>query len=170
MTFNNGFGDGRLVDSENCLLEVKTMSTKNELIADLLMGAAYADKHLDGREYGTVMKLLAKVMDLAELPDEMISRLDNFAPNGFDPVSAAKSLNLTNDDEKRTLIELVAAVTEADEVHDLDENEYLEKVAGALDLPRPSYSDLTVEILSVDNLKAAGKKLITPPPIPDAAK
>jgi uncharacterized tellurite resistance protein B-like protein len=146
------------------------MSTKNELIADLLMGAAHADKHLDGREYGVVMKLLAQVMDLKELPDEMINRLDNFAPNNFNPVDATKSLGLAEDEEKRKLIELIAAVTEADEVLDLDENEYLEKVAGALDLSRPSYSDLTVEILSVDNLKAAGKKLIMPPPIPDAAK
>ncbi len=146
------------------------MSTKNELIADLLMGAAYADNDLDGREYDVVKKLLAQVMDLTTVPDEMVTRLDNFAPKEFDPIATAKSLGLVEEEEKRQLIELIAAVTEADEVLDLDENEYLENVANALELPRPSFSDLTVEILSVENLQAAGKKLITPPPPPPTAK
>ena len=34
------------------------MSTRNELIADLLMGAAYADSRLDGQEYRVVFRPL----------------------------------------------------------------------------------------------------------------
>jgi uncharacterized tellurite resistance protein B-like protein len=146
------------------------MSTRNELIADLLMGAAHADKSFDGREYEVVKKLLANVMSVTAIPEEMLQRLEGFDPTGFDPAAAAKSLSLEDDDDKRRLMELVAAVTEADEELDLDEHEYLETVAGALELPRNTYSDLSFEVLSVDNLKAAGEKLIKPPPIPQKAK
>ncbi len=146
------------------------MTTKNETIADLLMGAAYADNELDGREYEIVKRLLAKVMNLDTIPVEMESRISSFDPKSFDLTSAAKSLGLENDDEKRHLVELIAAVTDADEILDFDESDYLADVASALELPRQTYTDLTVEVLSVENLQTAGKKLIVPPPIPDAAK
>ncbi|MCP4676307.1 MAG: TerB family tellurite resistance protein [Deltaproteobacteria bacterium] len=146
------------------------MTTKNETIADILMGAAYADNELDGREYETVKELLAKVMNLDTIPEEMESRIGGFDPTSFDLTSAAKSLGLDNDDEKRHLVELIAAVADADEILDFAESDYLADVATALELPRQTYTDLTVEILSVENLQDVGKKLITPPPIPDAAK
>ena len=61
-------------------------------------------------------------------------------------------------------------MADADEVFDFAESEYLANVGLALDLPRQTYTDLTVEVLSVESLQEAGKKLITPPPIPDSAK
>lgn len=147
------------------------MSNKNETIADLLMGAAYADNHLDGRELDTVKQLLAQVMSVDALPAEMAARLDAFDPKAFDARAAARALELGTDEEKRHLVELIAAVTEADEEHDLDENDYIAEVAGALDLPRATFTDLTVEVLSVENLKVAGQRLMSvPPPIPEKAR
>jgi uncharacterized tellurite resistance protein B-like protein len=146
------------------------MSTRNELIADLLMGAAYADSQMDGREYEVVKKLLAQVMNVEGVPEELMRHLEGFDPKSFDPATAVASLGLSDDRDKRHLLELVAAVTEADEEIDLDEHEYLETLARALDLPRNTYSDLTLEVLSVENLQAVGAKLIEPPPIPAAAK
>jgi uncharacterized tellurite resistance protein B-like protein len=147
------------------------MSNKNELIADLLMGAAYADDQLDGREVDTVLSCLAKVMNVDEdaLPGEITDRIGVFEPGGFDPVTAVAALGLQDDGEKRNLIELIAAVTDADETFDLDENTYVETVAQALGLAKEAYGDLTVEILSVENLQAVGKKLIEPPPLPPDA-
>lgn len=147
------------------------MSNKNETIADLLMGAAYADNQLDGRELDTVKKLLAEVMSLDQIPEEMAARLEGFDAKSFDASAAARSLELDSEEEKRHLVELIAAVTEADEELDLDENDYLEGVANALDLPRATFTDLTVEVLSVENLKAAGQRLMSvPPPIPEKAR
>jgi uncharacterized tellurite resistance protein B-like protein len=147
------------------------MTDKNETIADLLMGAAYADNHLDGRELDAVKKLLANVMSLEQLPEEMTARLESFDAKGFDARAAAQSLELTTEEEKRNLVELIAAVTEADDELDLDENDYIEEVAGALDLPRATFTDLTVEVLSVENLQAAGQRLMSvPPPIPEKAR
>jgi uncharacterized tellurite resistance protein B-like protein len=136
------------------------------MIADLLMGAAYADKELDGRELETVKALLAKVTGQQGLSPEMSNRLRSFNPNRFDAVATAKALELTDDRQKRYLIEMIAAVTEADDNLDLAENEYLETVAEAMALPRQTFTDLTLEILSVENLEAAGESLLTPPPIP----
>jgi uncharacterized tellurite resistance protein B-like protein len=145
---------------------VNTMSMRNELIADLLMGAAFADNRLDGREYAAVKKLLAEVVDAEELPADMEARLKAFNPKTFDPVGAAKSLMLTEDSEKRKLIELLAAVTEADDVLDFDEDAYIKTVAEALEMPKEAYADLSIEILSVENLQDAGSKLLEPPPPP----
>ncbi len=142
------------------------MSMRNELIADLLMGAAFADNRLDGREYAAVKKLLAEVVDAEELPADMEARLKAFNNKTFDPAGAAKSLMLTEDTEKRKLIELIAAVTEADEVLDFDEDAYLKQVAEALEMPKEAYADLSIEILSVENLQDAGSKLLEPPPPP----
>ncbi|MCP4678977.1 MAG: hypothetical protein GY854_26500 [Deltaproteobacteria bacterium] len=52
------------------------------------------------------------------IPEEMESRISDFDPKSFDLNSAAKSLSLENDDEKRHLVELIAAVADADEVLD----------------------------------------------------
>ena len=142
------------------------MSMRHEATADLLMGAAFADSRLDGREYETVKKLLAEVMGVPEVPEEMEARLKGFNPKTFDPASTAKTLGLTDDAEKRKLIELVAAVNDADDELDLDEHEYLLRVAEALGLDKSAYDDLTVEVLSVENLQDGGKALLQPPPVP----
>lgn len=142
------------------------MSMRNELIADLLMGAAFADSRLDGREYEAVKALLAGVMGLDTIPDDMEKRLKAFEPKTFDPASAAASLMLTEEAEKRHLLELVAAVNDADEELDLDEHEYLTKVAEAVGIPREEYGDLTLEVLSVESLQEVSKDLLTPPPPP----
>jgi uncharacterized tellurite resistance protein B-like protein len=143
------------------------MSMRNELIADLLMGAAFADNRLDGREYAAVKKLLADVIGAEELPAEMESHLKSFNPKTFDATGTAKSLMLKEDIEKRKLIELIAAINEADEVLDFDEDAYLKAVAEALEMPKEAYADLSIEILSVENLQDAGSKLLDPPPPPE---
>jgi len=142
------------------------MSMREETVADLLMGAAFADSRLDGREYETVKRLLAQVMGVEEIPPEMETRLKEFDPKSFDATEAAKSLNLEAQEEKRHLIELVAAVNDADEELDFAEHEYLVQVGQALGMPKEAFGDLTMEVLSVENLQEAGKDLLAPPPPP----
>lgn len=146
------------------------MSTRNELVADLLMGAAYADRKLDGREFDVVKKLLADLMSVEEVSADIERRLDGFDPAVFDPSATIAELGLTSDDDKLRLVELIAVVTEADEEIDFDENEYLESVARALELPRNTYSGFTLEVESVEEIKSSAARLLKPPPIPPAAK
>jgi len=58
-------------------------------------------------------------------------------------------------------------VHDADDELDLDEHGYLLAVGEALGLPREAYSDLTLEILSVETIQEAGKELLGPPPVPE---
>ena len=154
--------------SPNCTSKALdgTMSDRNELMADLLMGAAFADKRLDGREYEAVKRLLAQAMGVDTIPDEMESRLKEFDPKEFSVEDTVGELDITDEAEKRQVVELIAAVHEADEELDFDEDEYLREVAEALGLPPDAYSDLSFEILSVENVKAAGEAVLSPPPIP----
>ncbi|MEM1033566.1 MAG: TerB family tellurite resistance protein [Myxococcota bacterium] len=134
-----------------------------EAIADLLMGAAYADRYLDGREFDSVRQTLLKATGRGVLPADLEARLRRFDPQSHDPAAVAASMTSTLDPtEKRRVLELIAAVHDADEVWDLDEDAYLRRVAGALGLEPSDYGDLSVGEVSVE---AWGEGLL-PPPLP----
>jgi tellurite resistance protein len=137
---------------------------RHETIADILMGAAHADQHLDGRELEKVRQLLVEATGGA-LSTELSSRLDTFEPAGFDVATAVASLGLTDEGDKRHLLELVAAVHDSDDVWDLDEDAYLRDVAQALGLATADFADLTVAELEIEDIGAA----LLPPPLPDAS-
>jgi hypothetical protein len=54
------------------------------LLADLLMGAAYADAHFDGQEGDVVRQKLATWLEVEELPEEIEKRLETFDHEAFD--------------------------------------------------------------------------------------
>jgi uncharacterized tellurite resistance protein B-like protein len=142
------------------------MPTRNELISDLLMGAAFADRRLDGSEYEAVKRALARALGVEQVPPVLLARLEWFDPAKFDAARTAAELALASDVEKRQLLELVASVSDADEVLDLDEDSYLRKVAEAIGLPRELYADLVIQDLSVESVRGAGQALLGPPPKP----
>jgi uncharacterized tellurite resistance protein B-like protein len=146
------------------------MATRNELISDLLMGAAFADQRVDGSEYQAVKRALAQAMGVAEVPPVLAARLEWFEPAQFDPARTAAELGLTTDVEKRQLLELIALVSDADQVLDLDEDGYLHTVAQALGLPRELYADLVIQDLSVESVRQAGEALLGPPPLPKPSR
>jgi len=54
-------------------------------LADILMGGAHADEHLDGREVDAVVELLTGLIkDADELPEPLRNRIDAFDPEQFD--------------------------------------------------------------------------------------
>ncbi len=149
------------------------MATRNELIADLLMGAAYADQHLDGREMDAARRTLAKAMRSKKVPPGLVQRLERFDPKRFDLEATVAKLRLASDQHKRHLLELIAEVHASDEVLDLDEDAYLRAVARALGLPPEAYQDLAIENLSIEAITLAGDALMDgdgrsgrPPPLP----
>jgi uncharacterized tellurite resistance protein B-like protein len=148
----------------------RRMSTRNELISDLLMGAAFADQRLDGNEYQAVKRALAQAMGVADVPPVLAARLEWFDPADFDPARTAAELQLETDVEKRQLLELVASVSDADQVLDLDEDGYLRRVAQALGLPPELYADLVIQDLSVESVREAGVALLGPPPLPKPSR
>ena len=61
------------------------------LVADLLMDAAHADRHLAGDEKATVRKLLREIMGIGNgpLPIDLDFRIDEFSPSAFDLTKTA---------------------------------------------------------------------------------
>jgi len=138
------------------------MTNRPELIADLLMGAAFADSHLDGSELVRVKQLLCELTGQTELPAALEERLKAFVPSTLNVAATIMALDLSSDTEKRKLLELVAAVHDADDLWDFDEDLYLRGVAAALGLAEDSFSDLTVAELQVDIIG----DVLLPPPLP----
>jgi uncharacterized tellurite resistance protein B-like protein len=137
------------------------MSDRFENIANLLMGAAYADDDLDGRELETVRKLLTEAMGEDELPADIESKLDLFDPDEFDVQETVDAIDLKDDDMKLKLLELIVAVHDSDEMLDVGEDEYVVEVAEAMGLAKAKYQKLTLDIELVE----AGK-VLKPPPLP----
>ncbi|MCA9636116.1 MAG: TerB family tellurite resistance protein [Myxococcales bacterium] len=123
-----------------------------ETITDLLLGAAYADKRLEGREVDSIRDLLGKMLGSAELPAELEARFRSFSPAAFDPTAAAAELADLAAERRRNVLDLVATVNESDEVLDFDEDRYLRRVASGLGFSEEEIKDLTVEIVPVETL------------------
>jgi uncharacterized tellurite resistance protein B-like protein len=138
---------------------------REELIADLLMGAAHADAQVDKVELDAVKKLLCQFTGSPSLSARLEQRVASFDPKRFDIRATVSKLHLKTDVEKRKLVELVAAVEQADDVIDLAEDAYLRRVADALGLPPAAYEDLTVDVIDIEEIR---QSLL--PPLPGAAK
>lgn len=122
-------------------------------IADLLLGAAYADQQLHGHETQAVRRLLSDVLEEGVLPGELEKRISSFKPESFDLAATAAVFKGDSAASKRRLLELVVAVHEADEELDLDEDDYVKRLAAALGLPASAYADLTLDI-EIDDLRS----------------
>ncbi len=124
-----------------------------DTITDLLLGAAYADKRLEGDELSAISKMLCKLLGASELPADQKSRLQSFNPAKFDVDKAASSLSGLSSEDKRKVVELVASVNDADEELDFDEDAYLRKVALGMGMKEEELEGLTIEVLEEDDLE-----------------
>jgi len=139
------------------------------VITDLLLGAVYADDAVRDTEQRAVRKLLSELLEAEGVPAEVDARLRGFDHRAFDLAAAAADFAADPPINKRRLLELVAAVRDADDEIDLAEDEYLVALARALDLPESDYADLRLEY-EVDELREhLGALRAAPPPVPDDA-
>ncbi|MBZ0237439.1 MAG: TerB family tellurite resistance protein [Deltaproteobacteria bacterium] len=141
---------------------------RTQALTDLLLGAAYADAHLDDREAERVQELLAYMLD-GKVPGELESRIDGFDPEAFDLARTAAVFAGDPTADREHLLSLVAAVHEADDTLDLAEDEYLQQLCAALGLPASALGGLTVKV-EVEEIKTRYKKVTTPPPPPPGAR
>jgi uncharacterized tellurite resistance protein B-like protein len=128
------------------------------VITDLLMGAAHADHTRSPEEEAKVRGLVGELLGAAELPAEVSSRMKSFDPAKLDVAAAAKALAGDSEAQKHNLLELVAAVRDADGEVDLDEDAYLRKVAKALGVAEADIADLVLDI-EIEDLKDNVKSL-----------
>ena len=121
-------------------------------ITDLLLGAAYADKRLEGQEKDKIRSLLAKLAGGKSFPDAVEARFREFSPAAFDLEGAGKRLAHLGDD-RRKILEMIAAVSESDAEIDLAEDRYLRQVAESMNMAESEFRDLLVDFQEVDELE-----------------
>jgi uncharacterized tellurite resistance protein B-like protein len=114
-------------------------------LTDVLLGAVYADAERTDEEIEAVKKLLASVFD-GDLPAEVATRLESFDAAAFALDAAIEPFVDDSPELKRKLLELVAAVRDADEIVDLEEDAYVTRVAGMLGVPKTAYADLVLDL------------------------
>jgi len=144
------------------------MSTDSRflVLTDLLLGAVYADARLAGEEKTAVRRLLAEVLGSQRFPLDVALRIQNFDPSAFDLEASAGSFLADPAVQKRHLLELVAAVFDADREVDFAEDAFMRALAEAIGMEPSEYADLTLEYELEDAREVAELIVSIPPPIP----
>jgi uncharacterized tellurite resistance protein B-like protein len=139
------------------------------IVTDLLLGAAHADKRFEGKEADAVQAMLTQIIADPAVLKNVDERMKSFDPAGFDLAETAGRFNADPIVSKRNLLELVSAVTHADEELDLAEDDYLRELAAALGMAEQEYSDLALDY-EVEALQEDLDVVINvsvPPPVPE---
>lgn len=126
-----------------------------EHVTDILMAAAHADGDVQKVE-GTAVREVVKGLAGGALPTSLAARIDGFTFEAFDLGKAAGALKLGDAAARREFLQLVARVTESDDVHDLAESDYIVRVAHAIGAARADYAGLTITL----------EESVKPPPLP----
>jgi uncharacterized tellurite resistance protein B-like protein len=122
-----------------------------ETITRLLLGAAYADKRLEGAEVARIEAILRQVLG-GEPPAELLASLRSLSPAAFNVHSTAATLKELEAADKRKLLELIASVNDADDELDLAEDAYLRHVALGMGVDEATIADLTLDVLDDEEL------------------
>lgn len=130
------------------------------------MAAAHADPLQTEPPYDIVCAALKQVMGAGYLLSDMDGRLKAFDIESFDVDATVSALAFEDAAQKRQLLELIAAVHDADQILAEEEDEYLRTVAEALEVPPESYADLTLDVEDRLSLYEARDSLLGPPPKP----
>jgi uncharacterized tellurite resistance protein B-like protein len=142
-----------------------TAADRAQALCDLLLAAAYADAHFHEREKALIRERVAELSG-GEVPAELAARIDAFDPAGFDLEETAAAFAGDPPEKKRELLELVAALHEADEELDLAEDDYLRALARGIGAPDGALDGLVLSY-EVEALRRSFEGLrATPPPIP----
>ncbi|MCA9606116.1 MAG: TerB family tellurite resistance protein [Myxococcales bacterium] len=136
------------------------------VLTDLLLGAVYADDRLEGGEEEAVRGYLLEIIGGDELPIELEARIANFEPGDFDLDASVSEFVEDPATSKRKLLELVAAVFDADGEVDFDEDDYIRSLADALGMDPEEYEDLVIEY-DVEEPRSLIEVVVSvPPPVP----
>lgn len=135
------------------------------VLTDLFLGALWADDEFSEDEQRAVRRLLADLLLVKpdELPAQVEERIRDFDPLKFDMEAAAADFAADPPMAKRRLLELVGKMVDADGVVDIQEDEYLRRLAAALGMEYAEYSDLVLDY-EIEELRGAFEALRSPPP------
>jgi uncharacterized tellurite resistance protein B-like protein len=135
------------------------------VLTDLFLGAVWADDEFTEGEQRAVRALLAELLVVKpdELPENVEERISSFDPLKFDLDATVQVFASDPPMAKRRLLELVGKMVDADGVMDMQEDEYLRRLADALGMAPAEYTDLVLDY-DVEELRGAFEALRVPPP------
>ncbi|MDB4972633.1 MAG: hypothetical protein JWN48_974 [Myxococcaceae bacterium] len=114
-------------------------------IAELFLGAVYADNRFEDEEKRAVTRMLCDLIVKPELPPELLRRIEEFDPDKFDLLAAASDFTSDPPMNRRRLLELVAQLCVSDGELDLSEDDYLHRLANALGMEPSEYEDIVLD-------------------------
>lgn len=124
-------------------------------VAELLLGAANADGDFDGHEAEAIGDILRDLVPGGSLPHEVTGHLARFDVDDLEVAKATAALLTLSVADREAILGLIVKVVEADEVHDLAEDEFIHEVAIALGVDETHYTQYTIDMIEV-----------VPPPLP----
>ncbi|MGE0871251.1 MAG: TerB family tellurite resistance protein [Kofleriaceae bacterium] len=147
-----------------------SLSDRVSPLCDLLLGAAYADDQFKDREREAVTETLTELSG-AKLAPELENRIKTFTKASFDMTKTASAFKGDSVEDKKRVLQLVAAINDSDDEFDFAEDDYLRALAKALDLPAEALAGLTLDV-EIDELQHDFAKIgkLPPPPPPAARK
>jgi uncharacterized tellurite resistance protein B-like protein len=113
------------------------------ILIDLFMGAACADRDCADKERRYVRALVADLLCTEELPPVVDDLIEKFDPDRFDLRASVTDFLREPPMNKRRLMELVAYVTLSDGAQNIAEDTYLRDLGHALGLRVEEYRHLT---------------------------
>jgi uncharacterized tellurite resistance protein B-like protein len=115
------------------------------VLTDLFLGAMYADRSRERPESAALRQLLCELILTDALPSDVERHIARFVPERFDLVAAARDFKSDPPMRPRRLLELVAQLCVADGELDLEEDEYVHRLARALELHPLEYEDIVLD-------------------------
>lgn len=134
-------------------------------VCELLLGAAFADNEFVDRERAAIESLLTQLLEDIEIPVMLEACIENFEAENFDLAKSCASFKKDPAIEPREMLELIAAVHDADDEYDLAEDDYIRKVAAELGVADDKLEGLVVSY-ELAPISAKIKAAATPPPPP----
>ncbi|HBP21003.1 MAG TPA: hypothetical protein DEA08_24860, partial [Planctomycetes bacterium] len=125
-------------------------------VADLLLAAAHADRHMEAEEIDRIEELLGKLCapegsaGPVPLPAELRAHMEAFRPDAFDMDEAVGPFLTEPSSTKRRVLEMAFSVHESDGELDFLEDTFIRELGFKLGLQEDEYQDLCLEFLGDD--------------------
>lgn len=105
----------------------------------------YADHRFAAEEKRAVTRMLCDLICKPALPPELDQHIASFDPEAFDLAATARDFASDPPMNRRRLLELVAQLCVSDGELDLEEDEYLHRLARALGMEPSEYEDIVLD-------------------------
>ena len=128
------------------------MRTRILPVADLLMAAAHADRHMEVEEIDRIEALLARILEpgatgSVSLPSHLRQHMEDFRPEDFSMETTVGPFLHEDTAFKRKLLEMVVSIHESDGELDFLEDTFVRELGFKLGLADDEYADLCLRFL-----------------------